>query len=98
MEPKRRDEQAGSANQPDEVAALALFEDIVADDGFGLLESAQQAPNPSADRRSSATSSPARDQADDAAAPGLRLGPQEPLGVGDSLSYALAVEIECCVG
>jgi hypothetical protein len=77
---------------------MGFFENEVADDGPGLLESAQEPPDSSADWRSSAASPPSRDQADDTAAPSFRLSSQKPLGVGDSLSYALAVEIECCVG
>ena len=98
MEPKLCYPPASSANQPDEIAAVSLFEDEVADDRPRFLESAQQSPNARANRCSSAASSPPGDQADDAAAPSFRLSSQKPLSVGDSLSYALAVEIECCVG
>ena len=89
---------ASSADQPHEIAAVGFFENEVADDTPRLLESAKEPPNASADRRFSTASPPSRDQADDAAAASLRLSSQKPLSVGDSLSYALAVEIECCVG
>ncbi len=98
MEPELGYTPAGSADQPHEITAVSFFENEVADDGPGLLESAQEAPDSSADRRSSAALPPSRDQADDAAAPSFRLSSQKPLSVGNSLSYALAVEIECCVG
>lgn len=98
MEPKHDYQRASSANQPHEIAALGLFEHEVTDDGPRVLESAQETSDPSANRRSSAASSTSGNQADDAAAPSLGLGTQESLSVGDSLSYTLAVEIECCIG
>ena len=98
MEPELGYGPAGSAHQPYEITAVSVFENEVADNGPGLLESEQEPPDSSADWRSSAASPPSRDQADDAAAPSFRLSSQKPLSVGNSLSYALAVEIECCVG
>ncbi len=98
MEPKLSYNRKSSANQPHEIAAVGLFEHKVADDGPGLLETAQQPSDTSADRRSSPAPTTSRDQADDATAPSLGLDSQESFSVGDSLSYALAVEIECCVG
>ena len=98
MEPELGYTPASSADQPHEITAVSFFENEVADDGPRLLESAQEPPDSSADWRSSAASPASRDQADDAAAPSFRLSSQEPLSVGNSLSYALAVEIECHVG
>ena len=98
MEPEPGYSPASSADQPHEITAVSFFENEVADDSPGLLESAQKPPDSRADWRSSAASPPSRDQADDAAAPSFRLSPQKPLSVGNSLSYALAVEVECCVG
>jgi hypothetical protein len=98
MEPELGYSPASSAGQPHEITAVSFFENEVADDGPGVLESAQEPPDSSADWRSSTASPPSRDQADNAAAPSFRLSSQKPLRVGNSLSYALAVEIECCVG
>jgi hypothetical protein len=98
MEPDRGYQPAGSANEPHEIAALGLLEDEVADNGSGLFETAEEPSDASADRSTSTASATPCDQADDASPPSLGLGSQEPLSVGDSLSYALAVEIECCIG
>ena len=98
MEPKCGYQPTSSANQPHEIAAFGLFKDKVADDRPGFLETAEESPDASSNRRSVAASPPSSDQADDATAPNLGLRSQEPLSVSDSLSYALAVEIECRVG
>ena len=98
MEPNRGDQPASSANEPHEIAALGLFQDEVANNGSRLLETAEEPPDASANRSTSTVPATPCDQADDASPPSLGLGSQEPLSVGDSLSYALAVEIECCIG
>jgi hypothetical protein len=98
MEPECGSRPANSANQPHEIAAVGLFEDEVANDRPRLLETAEESPDAGSNRRSSAASAPSSDQADAATSPSLGLGSQEPLSIGNCLSYALSVEIECRVG
>ena len=93
-----RSRPVSSANQSHEIAPLGLFEHEIADNNPRLLERPQEHSDASANRCSATASSSSGDETNDAAAPSFCLSSQKPLSVGDSLSYALAVEIECCIG
>jgi hypothetical protein len=97
MEPKCSPRPANSANQPHEIAAFGLFEDEVTNDRPRFLETAEESADAGSNRRSSAAPPPPGNQTNAATASSLGLGSQEPLSVSNSLSYALAVEIECRV-
>src|SRR5688572_14384149 len=80
-----------SAAESDQIAPFGLLQDVVANHGARLLQRSKENPHPGPDRGRAARASPTGYEANDGAAAGTGLSPEESLGVGRRLEDSLAM-------
>jgi hypothetical protein len=86
--------KAASSRQPDQVAPLAVLEDVVPNHHAGGLQGPEQAPDSSSNRSTTSATSPAGNEPDYGTGTGFGLTAQETLRVSGGLQHGLTVQVE----